>query len=428
MDVSEFQGLLEKGLGRAPIYLQDHDSSPYRHAILYACTHDQRYERWVEDCRAVYLMDIIRFSRDMAFYRSKILAALQEPAEDESAGQMFQIARLLAERGDAEARRVMIDTFKRHAAQGDFTGVFDLIELDGWDALIMAAGYLLGQADREDAVRDYHMWIGDLRERDGEQAMQQALAQAAEQHPEIAPLLEAMRAYEEKLEADRQLWRTERLPDYAILKQSIARHGSKTKRLRLWGRKADAEALRQAAADLMAEQDTDRLIAYLRIFQDRDFPLPFDRLLGLACSADKAVVHATANVLERIRHPDIRALALELSQSSERYRYGIQLLARNYQEGDYDLLESLLEKPLDTDNYHQLGIGARDFIEQNLTVEAERPLIQLYENSPCSFCRQFWVRSLMALGRLPEWMRAECRYDANPDIREMVCTKSLPVL
>jgi len=28
----------------------------------------------------------------------------------------------------------------------------------------------------------------------------------------------------------------------------------------------------------------------------------------------------------------------------------------------------------------------------------------------------------MALQRLPEWMRAECRYDANPDIREMVST------
>lgn len=424
MDVSEFQGWLENGLGRAPLYLQDHDSSPYRDVILYACTHDLRYERWVEDCRGAYLMDIIRLSEEMTFYRAKILAALQDPAEGESTGQMFQIARLLAEQGDEEARRVMVDTFQRNAAKGDFTGIYDLIELDGLNALLLAAGYLAGQAVSKEAVRNFHMWVGDLQERDGEQATLQALAHAGEQHPEIVPLLESIRAYEEELEHDRGVRRAERLPDYPMMKQLIAQYGRNVRNLPLWARKADTESLRQAAADLLAEQDTDRLIAYLRIFRKRDFPLPFDRLLELARNADEALVHAAVGVLERIRHPDVRELALELSRNPERYRYTMELLAHNYQEGDYALLECLLENPLDTDDYHELGLGARKFIEQNRTIQAERSLILLYENGPCSFCREFCVRSLLELGRLPEWMRAECRYDANPDIREMVSGKA----
>jgi len=44
----------------------------------------------------------------------------------------------------------------------------------------------------------------------------------------------------------------------------------------------------------------------------------------------------------------------------------------------------------------------------------------LYEKGPCSFCRGNAVRKLVELKALGDDLRAECAYDANDDIRELV--------
>ncbi|HLV81288.1 MAG TPA: hypothetical protein VKT32_13465 [Chthonomonadaceae bacterium] len=367
MNVSVFQGWLEKGLGRAPVYLQDHDSSPFRDVILYACTHDLRCDRQIEDCRGDYMVDIIRFSGEMAFCRAKILAALQAPDEDESVGQMFQITRLLAEQGDVEARRILYDTFRSNAVKGDYTGAYDLIDLDGLDALLLIARHLAGDADSKDTVENFLYLIWNLEERDGEQAARQPLAQAAEQHPEIVPLLEAVRAYNEDLERKREAMRNKRRPDYSALKQLILQQDRKAKPIHLtgWGRRAREEELAQAA-DLLAEQDPELLLAYLHIFRDRRFPLDFQRLLTLAQATDEDIVRAALSALAHIRHPKVRNLALKHVHNPNLSRHAVEVVAQNYQEGDYRLLESLLEQPLDPDAYHYLEIGAREFIKIGL--------------------------------------------------------------
>jgi hypothetical protein len=44
----------------------------------------------------------------------------------------------------------------------------------------------------------------------------------------------------------------------------------------------------------------------------------------------------------------------------------------------------------------------------------------MYEKDPCSFCREHAVKRLIELDALTEQMRAECAYDANIDIRNLV--------
>jgi hypothetical protein len=47
-------------------------------------------------------------------------------------------------------------------------------------------------------------------------------------------------------------------------------------------------------------------------------------------------------------------------------------------------------------------------------------LLALYEKGPCSFCRKTAVWRLMERGALTGELRAECVWDANDEIRELV--------
>jgi hypothetical protein len=75
---------------------------------------------------------------------------------------------------------------------------------------------------------------------------------------------------------------------------------------------------------------------------------------------------------------------------------------------------------MDIDDFHHFGFGVRDLLEAHCPVEAEGSLLLLYEKGPCSLCRYEFVKNLISIQRLPDWMRAECRYDASDQIRKLV--------
>src|SRR4051794_649608 len=83
VEISEFRSLLEKGLGRAIVYLQTHDAAPFREVILHACTHDLRFDRQLEPSRGRYLFDLVQHTQEPEYYRERILASLQQPGEGE---------------------------------------------------------------------------------------------------------------------------------------------------------------------------------------------------------------------------------------------------------------------------------------------------------------------------------------------------------
>lgn len=96
------------------------------------------------------------------------------------------------------------------------------------------------------------------------------------------------------------------------------------------------------------------------------------------------------------------------------------MLATNYEEGDERIVESLLALELDEVTYHSLCLSVRHFFERHETAEATHALTLLYENGPCSLCRNACVELLIARGVLPDWMREECHSDSDPGTRKLV--------
>jgi hypothetical protein len=200
------------------------------------------------------------------------------------------------------------------------------------------------------------------------------------------------------------------VPDYAAVKRDPRRHSLS------WARTASQPELETAAADLLDEIDADRLAGYLRIFWYRPFPGPADRLLELARSGQRVLSHSALNALKQLSDQRIRALGLELRDAG--------LLVRNSAAGDYHILEHWLTEAADADACHKLGIDIRHYAKAHRSEEASASLFRLYEKGPCSLCRHDVVEQLIALGRFPEWMREECRYDSYLETRKLASPAS----
>jgi hypothetical protein len=232
------------------------------------------------------------------------------------------------------------------------------------------------------------------------------------------------KAYEEHGERARQKGPTPRL-SYSDIKNQVSKYGRRAGMIG-WSKKATDEEIAQLADDLLAESDSDRLYGFLRLFHMRKFPRNPQRLLELARSEDDGLARAAMAALSHISHPEVRTLAFEAARNPQWRHLAVRMLIHNREPGDYLFIEDLLKEQAGRDECHLLGFSVLSFIEAHRSPEAESSLLLLYESGPCTSCRHDVVKELIAIDRIPDWMREECRHDANANICRTVDQSGSP--
>lgn len=410
----EFAAWLRRGLGRPAVRWQDNTPTAAEHeALLHACTHELRYDVQCENGRAGYLWTLIGLSGDPGRYRDHLVRALARP----EAGPRpldrilaFELLCRFAGTGD-------------HAARGALRAFFDagdpgtlvecdeaLIGLDGIDALVLVA-------ERFADTYAAEPWrisglVEALCARDGRDAGMRAIVTAETAHPSVARLIARWRARQDDV-AEPVVQSVER--SYAGLK---ARLDDIRVVPRGWIDAARDTDLEAVARELMTETDAERLGKYLGIFHWRTFPGPPRRLIDLTRADDRWLARRAWRALSRVRAPEVRALALQLIAEGEWPREGIRLLASNYQPGDLRLIHTRLAASPGKDVCHGVETGLLTLLDDGTApvAEAVESLLWLYDNGPCSVCREDVVGHLAQLERVPGWMGREIAFDANPEV------------
>lgn len=452
VEVREFERLLHIGLGRAILFLKEHDATPYRDAILHACLHDVGFDRQIEPSRAQYLWEIAQLTGEEAYYREQIIRAFQEaepepePSDDNyDREQLFELLVVLALQGDEEARRLAYEKFAENAARdGDETGAYGLVKLDGLNAFLFIADQLVAKAMAEGEEWLPYFLLRYVEDEFGEAETWAALEEASTKNPRIAMLMrwerearreEAARTakhkktdptaltYEEVMQLGMGQVDFSRLR-YDQLRQYIIDRAKTGQRFwgffKRWGLHADDDTILQAAQDLLAEENQGRLIAYLNIFRARQFPLDYSRLLELAQSSNDDVASWALEALEPISNPLVRELALRLLEAGQHRVGAVGLFVNNYEDDDFKIVEQAIEAEQDENVIHGIGYGLREMAKKHATSDAAGALISFYQKGPCSPCREKAVDLMLWLDVLPEWVREECHHDANFDIRALV--------
>lgn len=422
MEIQEFERLLHIGLGRAILFAHKNDLAPYRDLILHACLCNTAYDPQCEGSRAAYMFDIIRLTDQEHFYREQILRALARSklSDNWNEHQLFDFARLFAQNGDTAARQLIYDTFVRNAAADNSTGAEHLIELDGIEGLLFVADQIGEQLMVGGDIDEADYLLDIVKERYGEERTLTALNEASAASPGIAAYIQRMAENTARRAKSVKQRSSYQNISYDEIKRQIIEKADKVPRLRLfrWGKSASDEDIERAATDLILEEDRLHLLAYLRLFQKRRFPREHSRLIALALDPDDDVAWWALAALKWIDHSDVRALAIRLLERGERRAGAVGLLINNYRDGDYTLIGTAINTEQDEDELHALGGRLLDVVNTHPHRNAASALIAMYEQGACSECREDFVDCLLSLDALPDWLRNECRYDANLNLRK----------
>jgi hypothetical protein len=359
--MTEFEGWLRKGLGRAAIFLKTHPSEPYRVPLLHACTHNLTYDSQCEESRGLYLVNLIEASSDAAFYRDGILSALAADDPETELGQLFEIAASFVANGDHELKLAMYAAFERFGfANAGICCAEELVRLDGLHGMLFVAKSF-GGIEADERPWQFGNLVEALEKRDGKQAFP----------PELDRFVREWRDQEGHWEQERQKPPKPR-QNYETLKLALTRAGAMT-----WARTATPDELALVAEDLRIETDEDRLLAYLRMFRRHVFPQPIDRLLDLARAENDDIARAALVALSNVVDSRVRALGLDLITRLKWRGFAVGLLIRNAERGDYRLLEGLLVK-LSTPT--SITAWASMFAVLSRRIDRRRP------NALCYFC------------------------------------------
>lgn len=402
----DLAGWLRKGLGRTALFLKNNPGPPWRDKLLHGCTHRLVYDRHCEPSRAPYLWELIQITGEPRFYHDGILEALAGDDEDLEFEQIFEIAAIFAAKGSAGAKAAMYSAFDRRGfAEAGVTCAEQLVILDGWSAFLFVM-QSFGGVDPSDRPWQFCSLWETLQTHHGERTLPREL-----------------RVFQREREEVEEVWRPGRTRakrlDYEEIRSRIVSRGRGGAQI-MWSKSASDDDMRKLAEDLLRETDLGRIHGFLRMFQERAFPGPLERLVQLAGHTELDVARAALAALAHFKSPELRAIALRAAADFQKHDAAVRMLVRNRARGDEQILAQLLKKNDEPDPYHRLGCQVLDFVAAHPGSQNEKCLLLLYENGPCALCRRQAVKELLSIRRLPAWMLEECCHDSDAEIRELV--------
>lgn len=441
METDEFARLLSIGLGRPAIYLRKAVDLPYQDLLAAACLENWAYESTLGAEWTDYLYDIVQFTVSPTHYCDLIIDAIsQQAATSWESFHPFDLLHHFAQDGHTGAQRFLYEHLDESLNAGVDWCAGLIIRLDGEAGFHTVFKRIAAAPPFTDPL-DYEPLLWEIEEHVGRSRLKELMSALADDYPRLKPIFDI---FIEETTRRSGRWLNRQSPlsgieslTYQEIRGSILDPESRithTVRQR-WIQQAGPADVAQMAYDLLALDPASdpALLEYLRLFRFRPFPLDFQPLIRWAKRAipeSAGGYHEAApqaanlpvyalNALAQISHHDVRRLAMEMIHDGRAAGRAVALLARNFEEGDWLLIEKLTRQERTPDDLHALGFGVQTVFGVQPSPEGLGALLNLYEHGPCPLCREVTLELLNSLGAVLPWMWEEAAFDSNPRIRDM---------
>ena len=427
MTQKEFKDSMVRGLGRCVIAAKQNPER-YRKSILMACRKNPAYDPQCEGSRAWYTYTLAACFADRRPFIDAAVGALKKhhPSSNWDLSYLGELLMHFALDGDSYARAALEDKYRELLARifsrkrrprQFFWELSELEEL----GMILSNDRASVLRIAEDFGRLYQQ-KGFLE--DGEffhffalegKTYRKQLESAAKRNEHIACFLQREQAYIAALER-RQKMRKEPLPgELTGIRLSI--YLKKT---------ADRETVAQYALAYREEKRLKYRAEALYAFAECPYPDDPQPIIEDAQSDCEELRDRAWRALENLRHPDVRTFALNNIANKERTVETFLLLVSNYLPEDAPLLEKLLRERIaerDWDGVHSAGLAVDAAFSKGGKCPRPKQLLPLlYRYTPCSCCREYFLRHMAKHRMLTKEMLEECRYDSRDAIRKFAAT------
>ena len=313
----EFRNALEKGLGRAILYLQNYDPAPFFDVILDASVRNTVYDKHFGSSKAKYLLEIFELTGRSDELIEQMLKAYGNLKLNERPDKDLILE--IAKRGNPQAHRLIVQDFPLELDDDPLYAGSNLIELEGIKGFLQVAKALAGFV-REDPDFDpsaFYYFRDFLEKNDLETTA--ILEQAREEDADIQFFLtQAETNLKERAELLSKPQKKTPPLSYSKIVSRIKTRSISEYPLTQWSMSASAQLLRRAARDLVIQTDPERIRRYLHIFRERWFPLGYTKLMPYTQHEDLKVVRAALQALGCIKHKAVRAEAMQRLASTIR--------------------------------------------------------------------------------------------------------------
>lgn len=413
---SSFRHSVKHGTGRAHLLAQVHPGVDFSSFIIEAALKNFAYDGQSEASRAPYLYELYCLSAQQARIRRAVRQALATEQDDTwTLTQLFALALLFAQHGDAAARQAIYHRFLNQPIDGsDWVGAEEIMTLDGLNGL----QYIARKCGRA-LARKLDAWQNDY------------LIAFQEQHPavdawaelqQLAGHDEDVRRYLQSIEAARALRAASRQPPAQpglddLLQTSSSAYG----RFALRRAALKPSEIQQLAERLLIERNKKVRENLMHVFTRIKFPLAHEPILALACQritrTNRLTTEYALEALQHLHAPDIRVFALQrLAATTQPGRY-TDLLVSNYQAGDAALLTSIVARSHNEHTLETLAGSYTSIYRANKTPECAAPLLALYQKMTCGIHRHDVVALLIENNVLPAWVNDELPFDSYAKTR-----------
>lgn len=428
MTKKEFKEAMLRGLGRCVIAVRQ-EPEKYRDIVLWACKRNFAYDAQSEGTRSWYTYTMANTYPDKETFIHATAEALKKYRSNGGWDllHLSEILMFFAMDGYESARAALEEKYQETLA-GMFTRkrrpnrVFhELSDLEqlGLVLAIDSESFLRIAGDFGRLYREKnYMYDGDFAwffsSKGGQ--FRKTMESAAKRDEYIVCF---MRREQADIDAREQLWQQR--------KEKTEENLTGFQLSRWLAKKADSETVERYALTYRGEMQPELRAKALEAFSWCPYPDDPHPIVEDAGSAWEELQNAAWRALENIRHPAVRAFAINNVASGMRTPENFALLVTNYVPKDGVLLEELLRDLIaakDWDDVHAAGMDiCRAFRESSGIPHPKHLLPILYEYNPCSFCRESALVYMSKHRMLTKEMLEECQFDSNDDIRKMAAKR-----
>lgn len=378
--------------------LQSGDPALYTDVIVQGCVENLQYDRQCEENRGTYFMRLIEVAHLQDRVREAILVARPKSEEEWDRDWMVDLLEEFALRGDKQAWLALRDI----AAGGDERAQDSLAETDE-AGLEWVAEHVLPNLPVDERYR-IGFWLPDDPKDDVTPLQRRLRSLDQENDVRMSSLRKA--ETKSKPSARRILTR---------LKDPKAPYVSRRDLAEVVSRKV----LREVAERLLRAKDHQTAWRLAWVFRYREFPLSAHRLIVHATHEERGM--AVCSVLGKIDSPQVRHFALKLLRMRPLPWNAVEALTASARRGDEVCVAAALPDIVayGRKHRHSIILDVLGLLEKYPKGRWQFHAEWIYEHSPCSRCRASAVRWMAEHGAIPDAVREEAPYDAEPDVWEM---------
>ena len=423
MTKKEFKAAMLCGLGRSVEAVKENPEK-YRNYVLSACRKNISYDVQVEGTRTQYVYTMTKCYPDVETFVKTAIQSL-EKYKSNSGWDLHHISGLLtlfADDGFESAQaalqekydKILCDMHKRRRRpdrvfneMSDLEQIAESLAKDKNSYLSIARDFGKLYRQKNYLINgEFHYFFEYVGSR-----YRRALLNAAKTDSDIARFVKVEQAYCDEMQVN-------------LNKSSSAPQNQYNgAMLSIWlSKNADEKMLEKYAREYRENAEPEQRAQALAAFVNCRYPDDPQPIIDDTQSDCEKLRQNAWWALEQIRHHKVRDFALINAANGMKTVENFSLLITNYTPKDAELSESLLREIIrsgDREDVHAAGMSVkRAFYENGKIPYPKHILPYLYENTPCSYCREQILLLMSKHRMLTKEILQECLFDSNSDIRK----------